>query len=125
VGVAVFDTEHRELFAMMAQVHAALQGRPDRYAAIRQMEEIIQTVRTHFDHEERAMHENDFPGAEAHTLEHGLLITEAQELLKNFKGGGISLLSLPIFLRNWFIPHINEFDRNYAGHLKRHGFTGR
>jgi len=125
LGLPIFDVEHKHLFAMMAKVHASFQSKPDRYVATQIMEEIIQAVRAHFDHEERVMRDNAFPGVEAHALEHGILITEAQDLLRNFKAGSISLLALPVFLRNWFIPHINDFDRTYAGHLRRNGFRGK
>lgn len=119
VGVAVFDKEHKRLTGMMSQVHAALLEEHDRVLARQLMEALIQETRTHFTHEEGAMEAAGYPELAAHAAEHATLITQAQDLLRQFRAGGLSALAFPVFLKNWLIPHIQGSDRKYASAMRR------
>lgn len=121
VGVGEFDHEHKRLAALMSEVHATLQLKHDRALALTLMENLITATRTHFAHEEQTLAEAGYPGLEAHAEEHQELIQQARDLMRQFKGGTISALALPTFLKNWLIPHIQGSDRKYAAHLRRRG----
>lgn len=120
-GVSMFDQEHRQLAAMISQVHAALVQERDRAKARQLMERLIHETRAHFVHEETVMAEASVPDLEAHGAEHAALLQEAHDLLRQFHAGSISALALPIFLKNWLIRHIQGTDRKYAPVLRRHG----
>ena len=62
-----------------------------------------------------------FPGLEPHAAEHSALLQQAQDLVKSYQAGSVSVLALPVLLKNWLIPHIQTMDRAYAITLKRQG----
>jgi hemerythrin-like metal-binding protein len=121
VGVAIFDVEHKHLTELMGKVHATLMEEHDRVRARQLMEELIQETRNHFIHEEGALAAAGYPELEAHAAEHAALLAQAQDLLRQFRAGGLSALAFPIFLKNWLIPHIQGVDRKYASILRRQG----
>ena len=121
VGVGMFDQEHQHLATMMAQVHEALQDERDRLRALQLMERLVQETRTHFSHEEGKMEEVQFPDLEAHAAEHAALLTRAQDMLRQFRTGALSALLFPAFLRDWLVPHIQNYDRKYSASLRRQG----
>jgi hemerythrin-like metal-binding protein len=121
VGVAIFDSEHKRLTELMGKVHAALLEEHDRVRARLLMEELIQVTRNHFTHEEGVMAAAAYPDLEAHAAEHAALLAQAQDLLRQFRAGGLSALAFPVFLKNWLIPHIQGVDRKYASTLRRQG----
>lgn len=119
VGVPAFDQEHQALARKLNQVHEALKHKPDRAKALQIMEEMLQETRAHFVHEEQAMEAAGYADREAHAAEHAALLLEARDLIHQFKGGAISALSLPTFLRKWLIPHIQQSDRKYKAALRQ------
>ncbi len=121
VGISRFDEEHKRLASMLNHVHAVLVKQRDRTQAIQLMERLIQETRDHFMSEERALQESGFGELEAHLKEHSALLQEAEDLVKRFKGGGVSALALPTFLKSWLISHIKGSDRKYAACLRRGG----
>ena len=121
IGVPTFDQEHERLAALIGNVHDALVDRHDRTQAVQFLETLIFETRAHFDHEERSMAEAGYKSLEAHVSEHEALIQDLQGLMRQFKGGNLSALALPAFLKNWLIPHIQHSDRQYAPILKRYG----
>ena len=121
VGVAIFDAEHKRLTDLMGKVHTTLLEEHDRVRARELMEQLIQETRNHFIHEEGALAAAAYPDLEAHASEHAALLTQAQDLLRQYRAGGLSALAFPIFLKNWLIPHIQGFDRKYASTLRRQG----
>jgi hemerythrin len=121
VGVARFDAEHKELAAAISRVHRTLQGNRDHILIQRLVEDLIAETSKHFLHEELAMETAGFEDRAGHVAEHEILIKSAWEIDRKFRNGLTSALALPILLKNWFIPHIQEWDRKYAATLRRHG----
>lgn len=119
VGVPAFDREHKDLARKLNLVHDALRQKPDRARALQVMEDMIQATRAHFAHEEQALEAVGYPDRAAHAAEHAALLEEALDLVHQFKGGTISALSLPSFLRKWLIPHIQQTDRKYQAALRQ------
>ena len=121
VGVGKFDDEHQDLTTMMAQIHEALLEEHDRIQAVTLMEKLVQETRVHFTHEENAMEESHFPDLEAHAAEHTALIAQTQNLLRQFARGSMNAMIFPSFLRDWLIPHMQDYDRKYSATLRRQG----
>jgi len=121
VGVAAFDHEHRHLAAMMARIHEALEEENNRLLAVMLMERLVKETRLHFTHEERAMEEANVPEWEAHAAEHTALIAQAEHMLHQYTLGAVSATTFPHFLRDWLIPHMQDYDRKYSAALRRRG----
>ena len=46
---------------------------------------------------------------------------DAAALIHRFQTGGLSATALPLFLKNWLIPHMQQVDRRYAAYLLSRG----
>jgi len=121
VGVGTFDEEHQRLTLLMARVHEALQADHDRVEARKLMEQLVVETRAHFRREEGAMAAAEYPDLPAHAAEHAALMDRAEELLRQFRNGGVSALVFPSFLRDWLVPHMQAYDRKYAASMRRQG----
>jgi hemerythrin len=121
VGVGIFDEEHQHLTTMMAQVHEALLEEHDRLRALKLVAQLMQETRVHFIHEEDAMKEAHFPDLKAHAAAHKALIAQAEKLFREFAKGSMSAMIFPSFLRDWLIPHMQNYDRKYSATLRRQG----
>ena len=121
VGVVQFDDEHRQLAAMMTRIHEVLVEEHNSLVAVMLMGRLVQETRLHFTHEEDAMKEAHFPDLDAHAAEHEALIAQAENLLHQYTIGSMSVTMLPNFLRDWLIPHMQNYDRKYAATLRRQG----
>jgi hemerythrin len=74
----------------------------------------------HFLDEEKVLEDMEFPGISSHMAQHALFVTH----LENFMGRYEELNSTKninelMFLRGWFLEHIEAFDRKYAEFRKR------
>ena len=121
IGVPIFDREHQKIFILINNLHILTQEKHERTLPPALLEGLRTELLAHFAHEEQVMEKTGFPGRQAHMTDHGALVQELQEMFKQFHTGGISVLALPLFLKNWFIKHIIDSDRKYAAHLRSHG----
>jgi hemerythrin len=121
VGVGMFDEEHHHLTTMMNEINEALLEEHSRLRAQKLMEKLVQETHDHFTHEEDAMKEAHFPDLEAHAAEHTALIAQAEELLRQFAMGSVSGMMFPSLLRDWLIPHMQDYDRKCSATLRRQG----
>jgi hemerythrin-like metal-binding protein len=121
VGVDIFDQEHKQLAELVTRLHTTLVTNRDRDLARQLLESLIAQTRVHFAHEEAVLETAVYPERTAHFAEHAVLLRELQDLLRQFHAGNLSALALPMFLKNWLIPHIQTSDRKYAGTLRRQG----
>jgi len=121
LGVRRFDEEHARMAALIGHLHATMIVRRDKPLSLKVFERLILETRRHFDGEEALMEELGYPALEAHSAEHARLITEAEEMARNYGLGHISALALPEFLRKWLLHHIDTCDRAYTDFFRTHG----
>lgn len=121
IGVQLFDLEHRQMGALINQLHTLMVVKRDRFSADQLTDMLIQAARAHFSSEEALLRELGFPGREDHFLEHTRLIDELRDLQRQFKAGTLSALAMPTFLKKWLVDHIQNADRLYVEFLKTKG----
>ncbi len=124
VGDDVLDAQHTIVLGYMAKVHEHLLAGRGKEELVGLVERLDTYCRLHFLDEEKLMDEMTFPGIDAHKAQHALFVTH----LENFAGryeeqDSTKNVDDLMFLRGWFLEHIEEYDRKYAAYGKRTGKT--
>ncbi|MBI4828771.1 MAG: hemerythrin family protein, partial [Nitrospinae bacterium] len=119
VGVVEFDNQHKRLFDIVNELHAAVKADHGFEALQKILDELVDYTVTHFKAEEAKMAAAGYSGLSAHRGEHEKLISDASGLIKQFKEGHISVgVDLLNFLVGWLQNHIMQTDMRYSGFFK-------
>jgi hemerythrin len=118
VGVESVDWEHQQLFAMMNELHDAIESGHAVQAGPMILTGLIAYTREHFANEENLMLQANYPDFDRHKAEHDRLSKETFDLIDDFSRNQ-SAVSLPllIFLRDWWRTHILTWDQRYTSYL--------
>lgn len=117
--VRKFDDEHQRLTRTIAQTHEALLAEHDRLGALKLIEQLIKETCFHFIHEEDVMEAAHYSDLKSHEAEHTALLARAENLRRQIAKGSVSSLVFPCFLRDWLVPHMQDYDRKYSATLRR------
>jgi len=120
VGNELLDAQHKVILSYMAKVHTYLLAENKGKDLFELVDRLDIYCKLHFLDEEKVMDEMDFPVIVDHMAQHALFVTH----LENFMGRYEELNSTQnidelMFLRGWFLEHIEAFDRKYAEFRKR------
>ena len=119
VGRAEIDTQHKRLFQLADQLHAAMSAGKGNDVLAKTLGELIDYTKLHFAAEERLMVQSHYPEYLAHKAKHDNLAGQVVEFQKSFVAGKASMsIQLLQFLKDWLAHHIGETDRKVAQHLK-------
>jgi hemerythrin-like metal-binding protein len=114
-GVAQFDREHHKLVELIDLMYGAIRDKSGKEVAEKACTELVAYTIYHFENEEKAMAEVNFPNLEEHKAEHTRLKQEAQtfhaRINSSFPEGATKLYH---FLRDWLITHIQDCDKKYG-----------
>jgi hemerythrin len=111
VGVAMIDSEHQYLFALINEFH-------DRYVAGRSRRDLVVVLtrlvayaETHFQHEQALMHSERYPNLEHHIGEHEKLYSSIYQLNEQLARNALSVDRETLrFLKHWLVDHILHED---------------
>ena len=120
VQIPEIDAQHQRLFALGADLHAALtQGKG--YTVLEQsLAGLVEYTKVHFAAEEQLMSRYHYPLFRAHKEEHDKLTAQVFELQRKFRAGESALsLSVMIFLKSWLEQHIGRSDQQYSAYIRR------
>lgn len=118
-GHPVVDGQHKKLFAMVNQLHTAIQENHTKLVLSDTMEKLSDYVATHFKTEEEIMLLHNFPDYENHKKQHEDLKEQAVKLIKLFNLGKVDLsATISKFLSDWLQHHILENDIKMINWLK-------
>lgn len=119
VQIPEIDAQHQRLFALAAELHAAL-GQGKGYTVLEQcLAGLIDYTKVHFAAEEQFMGRYGYPQSVEHKVEHDKLTAQVLNLQKRFRAGENTLsLSLMIFLKNWLEQHIAGSDQQYSVYIR-------
>jgi hemerythrin len=124
-GVSQFDNEHHKIVELINVMYTAIRDKSGKEVTENACNEILAYTRYHFDNEEKAMLEVNYPGIEEQLAEHSRLKAEALRLQAmigaNFPEGASEFYR---FLRHWLIKHIQDCDKKYGPYLQDTGKTG-
>jgi hemerythrin len=125
VGVAALDAEHKELVALVNELHDGIQAGRANDALIHVLDGLIAYTKSHFRHEEELFAQAAYPASSEHKKEHEDLTRQVIEIQAKVKAGVMGTLSLEVmnFLKSWLMNHIQGSDKRYAPHLNAQGIT--
>jgi hemerythrin-like metal-binding protein len=119
VNVKRCDEDHKKLFALINDLHGAMQSGKGNQVIEKVVQELEDYTRFHFAGEEALMAKTQYPGLVAHQVEHQKFVQALVKLRKEgITGQSISLLA---FLNDWLINHIKRIDQRYSAHLNANG----
>ncbi len=113
------DNMNRELMARLARAQTASDAElPQAWA------ELVSHVATHFGQEDSWMRETGHGQADAHALEHRVVLNLLREGLGQVRGGQLGTVrQMARELGSWFAKHTHAFDAGLALHLRSHALS--
>lgn len=122
VQVRQFDDEHKQLIALVNQLHDAMKMGQGKQVIGDILRGLISYTRNHFASEERLMKSHAFPEYEKHKKEHNQLTLSVLDLQKEYEAGNAPLSqSVMAFLKDWLTDHIQGMDKGYGPFLNGKG----
>lgn len=119
-GHPIVDGQHKKLFAMVNQLHTAIEEKHTKLVLSDTIENLSDYVATHFKTEEELMLLHKFPNYVQHKKLHEDLKEQAFKLIKLFSLGKVDLsATISKFLSDWLQNHILENDIKMIGWLKQ------
>jgi hemerythrin-like metal-binding protein len=122
VGIPAVDHEHREMIALINDLHDEL-GRTGRShdAVADFLGEINLRIGAHFALEEKEMRERHYDQLAQHKADHERLLDSIRDLMDRFEDDqGFDERALAQQLDEWFSAHFRSHDARLHRHLK-HG----
>ena len=116
-GIDVIDQQHKRIVDYINALRIA-QGKGDRGAVAKTIDDVIDYTQSHFGFEEALMEDAGYPLLNAHKRVHELFIRRVAVLNQRFKSGEDIAQDLHNVLARWLITHIQTEDRHYVGTVK-------
>ena len=114
VQIPEIDAQHKRLFALAAELHAALTQSKGHSVLEQSLASLVDYTQEHFAAEERLMGDYAYPEVVGHKAEHEKLTAQVLELQRRFRSGETKLsLNLMIFVKNWLENHIAGSDQKF------------
>lgn len=112
VGVASVDHEHRELIALLNELHAGVEGSADKEPVSRFLGEVYARIAAHFALEEQVMRERRYDQLDDHKADHERLLDEIRDIMDRYEAddGYDYRDELSSHLRDWFTGHFKSKD---------------
>ncbi|MGC9948474.1 MAG: bacteriohemerythrin [Bryobacteraceae bacterium] len=119
VKISEIDDQHRHLFALAEELHAAMANGRAKAVLEQLLAALVDYTKAHFTAEERLMSQYRYPHAAEHKAEHDKLTTQVLTLQRKFRAGESTLsISLMVFLKNWLEHHIAGSDQQYSAYIR-------
>ena len=117
-GVEQFDREHHKIVELIDVLFTCVRDKKESSEVTKAIAELVQYTTYHFDNEEQALEQAEYPELESHREEHRRLKEQALE----FQAIGQTIEREKVrefyqFLRVWLIDHIIGCDKKYSDFL--------
>lgn len=123
-GIELFDSQHKELFNIIRQLHRGICEGKDGEALETAVAGPMGYIDTHFTSEENAMLAANYPGYYHHRNLHVDFTVQVCEINNRRQKGDLAItVELVNFLMQWLKNHVQTVDRAYGSHLKAHGIS--
>ena len=111
LGIPDIDNEHRELIAMVNQLHAGIGKGATSSQIIDGLEAIYRSISEHFASEEKHMREVRYMSYAEHKEDHEILLDDLRDIMELVnKDGGYPAGRLSRDLNYWFSEHFRTHD---------------
>jgi hemerythrin-like metal-binding protein len=120
VGIGAIDTEHRNLFDAINDLQIAVIGHEDRESVSTFLVRVVEGTRDHFASEVALMETVKYNGTMLHALKHQHLMAQIDAVAARYNRGVDLTEHSLLFIRDWFIPHIQDADKNFGHWYREH-----
>jgi hemerythrin len=124
VGVKAMDEQHAVLMDTLNEIRLALVYGTGREQVNEGLSRLIEFTRMHFASEEQLLEKHAFPGSAEHRKAHQKLLAQIEEAaLRTQHNDELHMQSILLFLRDWYMSHIEDFDSQYGAWLNTRGIS--
>ncbi len=117
VGVSEIDNDHKMMFQLFNEAYLLSQKGSDSTRLYRLASELVAYTESHFKREEAIMDASAYPYCENHFAIHKELIKQIKQQFFLVEAGQTSSADFVIFLRDWFIEHIEGTDQRISSYI--------
>ena len=118
------DDQHGVLMDTLNELRLALVRGRGRDEVNEGLNRLIELTRMHFSNEERLLEQQGFPGVAEHRVAHQRLLTEIEDAAHRAQHTDeLHLHSLLVFLRDWYLNHVEVMDHKYGEWLNERGIA--
>jgi len=123
VGVRAMDDQHGILMDTLNELRLAVVRGLGREKVSEVLDRLIEFTRMHFWSEEQLMERSGFPGLAEHRAEHHRMLARMLQSAHRVQyGEGVRMRPLLCSLRDEYLHHIEELDRQYGPWLNERNF---
>ena len=115
VGEESLDREHQRIIGLIDDLYMAIEAGEEHFRVRDILDRLAYHAVTHFTHEERVMRHCRFPDYEAHKAMHDEMQRRVFDL--RAKPDAVVGHELLHFLRDWWVEHIQNRDKEYSAYL--------
>lgn len=123
VNVKELDDQHKVIFDVVNKVHSIPEKKLNKDEAMKIIEDLIKYGNIHLATEEKYFEEFNYPDAKLHISEHRKYIKQMLDFKEEIEVLANDDLydKVSMFLRDWWINHIQHVDQNYSVFFNQHG----
>lgn len=121
IGVAMIDSEHRELCDRIDRLLAACSQGKGRDEIVKTVDFLQEYTIKHFGDEEKLQRSCGYPKCKEHKAMHEYFVSKITELKKELSEQGANVATISetnYFLMNWLLNHIQKVDKELAQYIK-------
>jgi hemerythrin len=116
VGDNTIDNQHKQILAMISDLHTAIEGGREQSAIKAILDRIVLYTMSHFNHEEHVMQACGYPDFANHKEQHDQMRRTTEGFRTNLQViTGRDVLRL---LKSWWTSHIQAEDQCYVPYLR-------
>jgi methyl-accepting chemotaxis protein len=119
-GVSDIDKQHRQLVALINDLHHALREGRTQQRMKEILDELVEYTKHHFTFEEQMMMRCNYPDLNNHKRLHENLVRQVLSIYEGFESGknciGIETFN---FLKDWLTNHILRVDKSYSATMRQ------
>ncbi|UOD34290.1 bacteriohemerythrin [Deferribacteraceae bacterium V6Fe1] len=118
-GITEFDNQHKKLAALINRIYNAIKDGRAQNEVESILNELVDYTVYHFDSEEKAFKQFNYPEYAEHRKIHEALKSQVGKFINDLKSGRSSIgYNLMEFLKSWLLNHIKVEDKKYSKFLK-------
>ena len=119
MNIESIDNQHKEIFSLINNYLDSILKGFGKLKTKYILDDLIQSCRDHFEHEEELMQQNEYPALYSHKHTHKYFISELLEIRNSIENDPFPIsTSTGDFIRKWTVNHILTSDKAYSTFLR-------
>ncbi len=121
VGIKEIDEQHQVLVEILDDLYNAMLKAKGKEVAQETLDRLFAYTRSHFATEERLFKKYCYPEEQEHKAEHDGMLNRLNKFQRDFKDGKLISVDLMLFLKEWFVNHLQTTDHRYIDFFREKG----